>query len=446
MLEEYIKSYVNRKVGFVGVGISNMPIIRLFSKHSINITVRDAKDITKGEFGEELASLGVKCFVGDKYLEGIDEDVLFLSPGVKQFMPEFEAAKSRDTVLTTEMQEFLKLCPCKTIGVTGSDGKTTTTTLIAKLLEAEGYTVHLGGNIGKNLFACLDDIKPDDYAVIELSSFQLMKMSVSPQIAVITNIAPNHLDWHGDMEEYINAKCNIFAFQGNNGVCVFNLSNTVTNALSSKYNGILRNFGVGKGDYSIHSDGIYNGGKLILADDDILLPGAHNRENFAAAIAATEGLVSIDSIKSLAKTFGGVEHRIELVRELNGVKYYNSSIDSSPSRTKAALESFKEKLIVITGGYDKKVPLEALGDLFKRKAKSVILMGHTGPKIKDILSDCEYEGTVLEATDMWDAVSKAKAVAELGDTVILSPAAASFDMFKNFAERGNIYKKLVNEL
>lgn len=446
MLEEYIKSYANRKVGFVGVGISNMPIIRLFSKHRINITVRDAKDITKGEFGEELASLGVECFVGDKYLEEIDEDVLFLSPGVKQFMPEFKAAKSNGTVLTTEMQEFIKLCPCKTIGVTGSDGKTTTTTLIAKLLEAEGYTVHLGGNIGKNLFACLDDIKPDDYAVIELSSFQLMKMSVSPQIAVITNIAPNHLDWHGDMEEYINAKRNIFAFQGNNGVCVFNLSNTVTNTLSSEYNGVLRSFGVGKGDYSIHSDGIYNGEKLILADDDILLPGAHNRENFAAAIAATEGLVSIDSIKSLAKTFGGVEHRIELVRELNGVKYYNSSIDSSPSRTKAALESFKNKLIVITGGYDKKIPLDPLGDLFKRKAKAVILMGHTGPKIKDILSECKYEGSVLEATDMWDAVSKAKAVAEVGDTVILSPAAASFDMFKNFAERGNIYKKLVNEL
>lgn len=445
MLKKYIDNLKNKKIGFVGVGISNMPIIRIFAQANIKVCLRDIKDIRKSEFFEELSALGVSIVTGENYLDDINEDVLFLSPGIKQFLPQLQKAKENGVYITTEMQEFLSLCPCNTIGVTGSDGKTTTTTLIAKLLEAEGYTVHLGGNIGKNLFSDLDSIKPDDYAVVELSSFQLMKMSISPDIAVITNVSPNHLDWHRDMDEYIDAKCTIFKHQKMNGKCIFNISNNITKQLALTHGNTVT-FGVGEGDFSVMPDGIYKNGKLILADKDILLRGAHNRENYAAAIAATDGLVSVDTITKLAKSFGGVEHRIELVRIHNDISYYNSSIDSSPTRTKAALESFDKKVVVIAGGYDKNIPLEPLGDLFNKKAKAVVLMGNTGPKIKRVLTECEYTGKVLEASDMKNAVDLATMLSAKGDSIILSPAAASFDMFKNFIERGNVFKKIVNEL
>lgn len=445
MLKKYIDNLKNKKIGFVGVGISNMPIIRIFAQANIKVCLRDIKDIRKSEFFEELSALGVSIVTGENYLDDINEDVLFLSPGVKQFLPQLQKAKENGVHITTEMQEFLSLCPCNTIGVTGSDGKTTTTTLIAKLLEAEGYTVHLGGNIGKNLFSDLDSIKPDDYAVVELSSFQLMKMSISPDIAVITNVSPNHLDWHRDMDEYIDAKCTIFKHQKKNGKCIFNISNNITKQLALTHGNTVT-FGVGEGDFSVMPDGIYKNGKLILADKDILLRGAHNRENYAAAIAVTDGLVSVDTITKLAKSFGGVEHRIELVRIHNDISYYNSSIDSSPTRTKAALESFDKKVVVIAGGYDKNIPLEPLGDLFNKKAKAVVLMGNTGPKIKRVLTECEYTGKVLEASDMKNAVDLATMLSAKGDSIILSPAAASFDMFKNFMERGNVFKKIVNEL
>jgi len=445
VLKKYINSLKNKKVGFIGIGISNMPIIKIFADADVDISIRDIKDISNGEFSEELKNLGVKIITGDTYLDDIYEDILFLSPGVKQFMPKLQEAKEKGVYLTTEMQEFLSLCPCKTVGVTGSDGKTTTTTLIAKLLELEGYTVHLGGNIGKNLFASLDNIKPDDYAIVELSSFQLMKMQTSPNIAVITNLSPNHLDWHRDMDEYIEAKCNIFKYQAPGEKCIFNATNTITKSIAETHKNAVF-FGKGEGDFSIRPDGIYKGNELILADSDILLRGAHNRENYAAAIAATYGLVSNETITKLAKSFGGVEHRIELVRIHKNISYYNSSIDSSPSRTKAALESFDKKVIVIAGGYDKNIPLDPLGDLFCRKAKAVVLMGNTGPKIKAVLEKCGYTGEIAEVKDMENAVNAATKFAIAGDDIILSPAAASFDLFKNFMERGNIYKKIVNEL
>lgn len=446
MIKEYISGFIGKRVGFVGVGISNMPIIRLFAAEEISITVRDAKNVAGSEFAEELSMLEVKVISGANYLDGIDEDILFLSPGIKQFLPQFEKARQNGTVITTELQEFFKLCPCKTIGVTGSDGKTTTTTLIAKLLEAQGKKVHLGGNIGKNLFSALDNITYDDYAVVELSSFQLMKMSVSPNIAVITNITPNHLDWHKDMNEYIDAKKNIYRFQKSCDFVVINNSNDITADFAKSIKGKCVTFGYGFADYFINDKGICTKSGLFLADSDILLPGKHNRENYAAAIAATAGIVDRENVIKVATSFGGVEHRIELVRTVDGVKYYNSSIDSSPSRTKAALESFAGKVIVIAGGYDKNIPLAPLGELFKRKAKAAILTGNTALKIKDVLQNCDYDGDIYMVKNLEQAVIKAKSAASNGDIVILSPAAASFDMFKNFEERGRAFKKIVNSL
>ncbi len=445
MLAEYINGFVNKTVGFVGLGISNFPILEMFGKVGISLTVRDLKELSP-ENKEICKKYNVHTITGEAYLDDIHEDVLFLSPAIKQFLPQLKKAKDNGVYITTEMQEFFKLCPCKIIAVTGSDGKTTTTTLIAELLKKQGYTVHLGGNIGKNLMCQLDSISVDDFAVVELSSFQLMKMSISPDIAVITNVSPNHLDWHHDMEEYTAAKKNIFIYQSKNNKTVLNLSSDATAKMCCECKGSVVTFGVGVGDYRIEPDGIYKDDKLILSDDDILLPGAHNRQNYAAAIAATDEFVSLEAVKELARTFGGVEHRIELVRNLNSVKFYNSSIDSSPSRTAAALNSFKQKLIVICGGYDKNIPLGSLGPLFIEKAKAVVLMGNTGPKIEAVLNGCNYNGCIKKARCMEEAVKTAYSIAEKDDIIILSPAAASFDMFKNFAERGNIFKSIVHSL
>lgn len=446
MFDSYLKSYAGKRVGFVGLGVSNVPILKLLYESGAEITVRDVKDPCASEYGGLIKSLNVKVAAGDGYLDGIDEDVLFLSPAIKQFLPQLEKARADGVYITTEMQEFLKLCPCATVGVTGSDGKTTTTTLIAKLLESAGKTVHLGGNIGSNLFSRLGEIREGDFAVMELSSFQLMKMSLSPDIAVVTNLSPNHLDWHRSMDEYIDAKKNIFLFQNKNGKAVLNASDAVTASFAPLCRGKVVTFGVGEGDFCIKADGIYRNGRLILKDGDILLPGAHNRQNYAAAIAATEGIVGEDAITGLARTFGGVEHRIELVREKDGVRYYNSSIDSSPTRTAAALRSFPQKLIVIAGGYDKNIPLDPLGELFNEKAKAAILMGDTAPKIRAVLEAHSFGGRIVEADDMQGAVNAALSIARPGDVVILSPAAASFDKYKNFRCRGDDFKNKVNSL
>ncbi len=446
MLKEYTLKYRNRPVGFVGVGISNIPIIKAFCNAGAKVTVRDMKSKDKIHGIEKLEGLDIRYLTGEDYLADIKEDLMFLAPAVRPDKPELKEAESKGTVLTTELNEFLKLCPCKTIGITGSDGKTTTTTLIAKILEAGGKKVWLGGNIGKNLFECLDGIDKDDFAVMECSSFQLMKMKHSTDVAVITNLSPNHLDWHTGMQEYFDAKKSIYKF--NDGtVIVTNADNDYTKSIAEE-----REVAFISCEKSIENGVYYDGsaiyayGEKIIDENDILLPGIHNRYNYCCAIAVTLGIVGKAAIKQVANTFGGVEHRCELVRELDGVRYYNSSIDSSPTRTAAAINAFKQKVIVIVGGYDKNIPLEPLGELFKNKVKGCVLMGATAGKIENVLTDTKYDGDVLKATDMQDAVCKAKSIAVNGDVVILSPAAASFDMFRNFEERGNIYKDCVKAL
>ena len=446
MLLEYAKSFEGKKVGFIGLGVSNTPILRLLLQAGALCSVRDMKDISREEAFAPLTAEGVEFICGESYLENIDEDVLFLSPAVRQDLPGLLKAKERGTVLTNEMEEFFRLCPCPVIGVTGSDGKTTTTTLIAKLLEAEGKTVHLGGNIGRNLLCELDAMAEDHFAVVELSSFQLMKMTRSPRIAVVTNLSPNHLNWHIDMEEYVTAKENIFLFQKETDTLILNADDGYAKRCASKAKGCLRfTSGKEKGDVWFNQTGIYRGDTLVVKDEEIRLVGVHNRYNYAQAICATEGLVSDETIRKVAREFGGVEHRCEFVREKDGVKYYNSSIDSSPTRTAACVNSFKVPLVVICGGYDKNIPLEPLGELFPGKVKHAILCGATSEKIEKVLTDAGYTAfTRVEKFE--DAVKLASQKAVPGDCVVLSPAAASFDMFKNFAVRGETFKKLVREL
>lgn len=451
MLKEYTSKFKGRKVGFIGCGVSNMPVVELFAAGGVVLSVRDKKENIDNN--DRLKQLGVKLILGDKYLENIDEEVLFLSPAVRDDIPELVEAKKKGTVMTSETEEFFRLCKTpeiayKTIAVTGSDGKTTTTTLIAEMLKAAGKRVHLGGNIGKNLLATLDDIQTEDFVVAELSSFQLMKMTVSPDIAVIKNVTPNHLDWHKSMEEYAEAKANIFNFQRKDGILVLNYDDEITRGFASRAKGSVRYFSgkhALKDSVYYNEQGIFKDGELIVQDSDILLVGRHNRDNYATAIATVQDFISNENIVQVAKTFGGVEHRCELARELDGVKYYNSSIDSSPTRTAACLNSFSGKVIVICGGYDKHIPLEPLGPLFQEKAKAAILMGNTAEKIENILKNTGYK-PYYRVKNMEEAVSKAQEIAKAGDCVVLSPAASSFDLFKNFEERGNIYKTLVKKL
>lgn len=446
MLNEYTSEYHGKSVGFIGVGISNIPIIKAFCGAGASVTVRDMKEKDKIYGIEQLEGLKIRFCTGENYLSDIEEELLFLAPAVRPDKPELLKAAANGTRLTTELNEFLSLCPCKTFGITGSDGKTTTTTLIAKILEADGKNVWLGGNIGKNLFQCLDEIQPDDYVVMECSSFQLMKMHHSPDVAVFTNLSPNHLDWHKDMDEYFDSKKNIYRFNQNCKVIV-NADNQYTASVENEREVTMISCEktLEKGVY-YDGTGIYAHGKQILTEEDIMLLGIHNRYNYCCAVAATLGLVSVDAVKKVANTFGGVEHRCEFVREHEGVKYYNSSIDSSPTRTEAACNSFKDKVIIICGGYDKNIPLEPLGPLFNNKVKACVLMGATADKIQTVLKNCGFDGTVLRAADMQDAVSKASSLAKAGDSVLLSPAAASFDMFRNFEERGNIFKNCVKSL
>lgn len=446
MLNEYTSKYFGRSVGFIGVGISNIPIIKAFCGAGALVTVRDMKEKDKIYGIEQLEGLEIRYLTGANYLADITEELLFLAPAVRPDKPELLKAVKNGTRLTTELNEFLSLCPCKTFGITGSDGKTTTTTLIAKILEADGKKVWLGGNIGKNLFQCLDEIQPDDYVVMECSSFQLMKMHHSPDVAVFTNLSPNHLDWHTDMDEYFDAKKNIYRFNENCKVIV-NADNEYTASVEKErtVTFISCKERLENGVY-YDGTGIYAHGKQILAEEDIMLLGIHNRYNYCCAVAATAGIVSPEAVKTVARNFGGVEHRCEFVREHEGVKYYNSSIDSSPTRTEAACNSFKAKVIIICGGYDKNIPLEPLGPLFNNKVKACVLMGATADKIETVLKNCGFDGTVLRASDMQDAVNKAASLAKAGDSVLLSPAAASFDMFRNFEERGNIFKNCVKEL
>ena len=444
--DDILKKYSNLRIGFVGVGVSNTPIIKLFAENKIDVTVRDLKQLDNALY-DELYALGCKILTGDSYLANIDEDMLFLSPAIK-LLPELLASQNRGVVLTGELPEFFSFCNCKTICITGSDGKTTTTTLTAKILEAEGKKVHLGGNIGKNLFMELPNITPDDFVVAEVSSFQLMKLHFSPDVAVVTNVSPNHLDWHTDMDEYVEAKIRIFKFQKKNSVLVLNYDNDITRDFVKEAPGktvFFSRFNI-KADYFYDGRYIVKNGRQILDCKDMLLPGLYNRENLMAAIAATEMYAKPASASVVANSFPGVEHRCEFVREIGGVRYYNSTIDSSPTRTKAAIESFSQPLVVIAGGYDKNIPVEILGDVFKKHVHTAILMGHTANKLEKMLTDCDYNGTVIKVSDMESAVKAAHEAAKAGDCVILSPAASSFDLFKNFAERGNIYKNAVNAL
>lgn len=458
-IQEFKKKARDMKIAVVGIGVSNLPLVRMLHECGARLYIHDKRTEEQlGEIYDELVNMGADMFLGDGYLDKIADDVqmVFKTPGVRFDAPALAAAALKGAIISSEMELFFEVCPAKIIAVTGSDGKTTTTSLIYDMLKRAGYSCYLGGNIGRPLLCDAENMTADDIAVVELSSFQLHTMKKSADIAVVTNVTPNHLDWHTDFAEYAEAKKAVFKYRRTDGKVVLNFENDIT-----------RSFGEGRDDavyfsskqeltdgYSLENNKIVkkSGGKIVrevLDIDTIYIPGMHNVENYMAAIAATEGLVNDDTVRDTAVNFKGVPHRIEFVRELDGVKYYNDSIASSPARTTAGLISFGDKkVILIAGGYDKKIPFDEFGAVVNEHVKKLVLVGNTSEKIEKAVKAAKNfdKLPIYRCTEFKEAIEKARETAESGDIVILSPACASFDLFKNFEVRGDTFKEIVNNM
>ena len=456
--KQFFEKLNGKKIAVCGIGISNTPLIKSFLEKGARVIACDRRSAEQiGPLAKELENEGAELKLGDDYLSDLEVDIIFRTPGMSFNLPELVSARKRGIAVTSEMEVFFDLCPATIFAVTGSDGKTTTTTLIAKMLEAEGKKVFVGGNIGKPLLPEIENITADDFVVAELSSFQLISMRKSPDVAVVTNVAPNHLDIHKDMDEYVEAKKNILLHQNAFSRTVLNRDNEITESFRSFVRGQSLGFSMkrrlnngawldGKGILHMAYRGI---DVPVLDRKDIAVIGDHNVANYLAAITAVWGYVGVDTINKVAKEFGGVAHRIELVRELNGVKFYNDSIASSPTRTIAGLKAFDRKVFLIAGGYDKHIPFEPLMPYLVEKVKTLYLCGDTAQKIEDCLKNYEgYKGSpeIVRTKDIKEAAQLAYKAAKSGDIITLSPACASFDAFPNFAARGNYFKEVVNSL
>lgn len=458
-LQTFKNNIKNKKVALLGMGISNRAAVDFLLSAGAILSARDKNPAPDAEITEFLTSRGVKMIYGEGYLSDITEDIIFKSPGIRFDIPELVSAAENGVEITSEMEVFTNICPAKIFAVTGSDGKTTTTTLIAKMLEktAEktGAKVYLGGNIGTPLLPYVEEMTENDFAVLELSSFQLHMMQTAPVSAIVTNVTPNHLNWHTSMEEYVESKKNIYRGQTESCRLVLNANNEITASMADETRANVTFFAFGNEPKTkpccyFENGNIYydNGEKqLVMTRNDIRLVGDHNVENYMAAISAVWGYTAVPDMIEVARTFNGVAHRIELIAEKDGVKFYNSSIDTSPTRTLAALASFEEKLIVIVGGYDKHIPIEPLIAPLAAKAKFVVATGDTGLSVLSALAAYGYaKKDMAYLGDFDSAVRFAAKKADEGDTVLLSPAAASFDAFKNFEERGNRFRTIVEKL
>lgn len=463
-LSTFISSLEGKSLSILGMGVSNQPLIRLLLDHNVPLSIRDKKP--DPELQALFQAQGALFHTGAEYLDNLTEDILFRTPGLSPHTPQLQEALARGQHITSEMQEFFHLCPCPILAVTGSDGKTTTTTLIAKFLETTGKKVFLGGNIGTPLLCQVDEMSPEDVVVLELSSFQLMDLDCSPHVAVLTNLSPNHLDYHKDMEEYIQAKTNLFTKQTPEQTVIFNMDNESSMTLRPLAKGNIKCFSRSSSEShaQIKDQTIYLGETAYLPLEDIQLKGTHNVENYMAAILAVEDYCTPEQIQSVAKHFFGVEHRLQLVRSLHGVNYYNDSIATSPSRCIAGLRSFDKPVILILGGYDKGLPILPLMEVIVRRVTCLIYGGGSSNKINDALMQLEQkyhdihcpeaEDIVLERAvrlvgstmDYDSALESAQQYAKAGGNVLFSPAFASFDQFKNFMERGDCFIESVNRL
>lgn len=468
--DKFLESIKSKKVAFVGMGVANTPCAEFLAKKGIDVYACDKrdKDYIGKDICENLEKLGVSFSLGENYLDILPEmDLIFRSHGILPFQNKWIGeCIERGQKVTTEMEIFFKYCPSKIYAVTGSNGKTTTTTLISKMLEAEGKKVFLGGNIGKALMPALDEITKNDIAVVELSSFQLLTMgnlAGKPDVAVVTNIECTHQDHHISLDEYVDAKRNILIYQNDNqrailnADCDYSIGNRVYHDMRYDVRGSLYQFSikhpVKRGAYLADNGGIYyaeNGtNTLIMNKSDIIIPGDHNIENYCTAISAVWGDVKPETMKNIARNFGGVEHRIEFVREYNNVRYYNDSIATSPSRVISGLKAFGTKIIVIMGGSDKGNDMNEMVPYILKYVKTLVLNGATADKIYDsIISYPDYKDSdikIIKVATMQEAMIEARNNAQSGDIVSLCPACPAFDQFKTFEYRGREFKRIVNE-
>ena len=458
-LDEFNKRLKDKRIAIIGLGVSNAPLIKYLADFGAKIMVFDKRTEEKidKEIIEDINGLGLEKSFGENYLSKLkDFDIIFKSPSCRPDLPEIEQEVVRGAELTSEIELVLELAPCKIIAVTGSDGKTTTTSLIYEILKNK-YKCYLGGNIGIPLFTKISEMKPEDIVVLELSSFQLMTMKKSPEIAVITNVTPNHLDIHKSYEEYIEAKANIFKNQKEDDILVLNYDNEITRKFAEQAEAQVIFF---SSKEKLSNGVIFNDGTIKICNDDLRrhilklkdtkLRGVHNGENICAAIAATKKLVDIDDQIKAITNFEGVNHRIEFVKEINNCKWYNDSIASSPTRTIAGLNSFEEEIVLIAGGYDKHLDYSPIAEPILNKVKTLILMGQTAEKIYNAVrekqKELKTEIEIYKVNSLEEAISTAKIYAKPKQVVLFSPASASFDMFKNFEERGNKFKELVMKM
>lgn len=460
-LKEFEKYIKGKRVAIIGLGVSNLPLIDYFHEKKSNVTVFDEKelvDIPK-EILDKITNYAMEISLGKNYLSRlVNFDLILRSPSCLPSVPELEKEAERGAIVTTEVELLMKMCPCKMIGITGSDGKTTTTTLISLILKNLGYRCHVGGNIGTPLFTSLKNIMPDDIVVLELSSFQLMEMEVSPDIAVITNITPNHLNVHKDYEEYINAKKNIFRYQNKDGILILNYDNEITKSCGQEAKGKVIYF---SSKHKLDDGYIVDENVIKKCDDklrkhivnvkDLEIKGKHNYENICAALAATEELVEEEKAVETLQDFPGVEHRIEFVREINHVKWYNDSASSTPSRTISGLNAFEDEgIVLIAGGADKNLDYTPIAKPILDKVKTLILMGQTAEKIFEaVKEEAETEQkdiNIYMVNSLEQAVILAKRYSKPNQVVLFSPASTSFDMFKNMYDRGKKFKEIVNKM
>ena len=459
-LEEFNKSIENKKIAIIGIGVSNIPLVEYFSKHNANVTVFDRKtlDNLDEKAIEIIKKYNIDYSLGENNLSKLKGfDYIFRSPSCRPDTKELVEEANRGAIITSEIEMLIKLCPGTVVGITGSDGKTTTTSLTYAILKEKGYDCYLGGNIGIPLFTKLNEMTPESIVVLELSSFQLMNMEVSPKISVITNISPNHLDIHKSYQEYIDCKKNIFLHQSSDGILVLNADNEITSKMKSEANGKVIMF---SSKQKLDNGVIYDNKTIKFCEDglrrhvidvkNVKLRGVHNYENICAAIAATASLVDIDTQIKAISEFSGVEHRLEYIRTINDVKWYNDSIGTSPSRTIAGLNSFDEKIVLIAGGYDKHLDYTPIAKPIVENVSALVLVGATTEKIYEAvtkeLKSQNKEMPIVKCQTLEETIKIANQLAKPGEVVLFSPASASFDMFKNFAERGNIFKQLVNAI
>ena len=459
-LEEFNNYVKFRKVAIIGMGVSNIPLLDYFYEKKSKVMVFDNREISEmpKDIMDKITEYSMEFSLGKNYLSKLNNfDLIIRSPSCMPTIPEIEKEATRGAIVTTEVELLMKMCPCKIIGITGSDGKTTTTTLISEIIKAGGYECYVGGNIGTPLFTKLKDIMPDDVVVLELSSFQLMGMEISPDIAVITNISPNHLNIHKDYEEYIEAKKNIFKYQNKDGILVTNFYNEITKNASMQAKGKVIYF---SSKIKLDNGYIVDGNtikqcedklrKHLLSSKDIIIRGTHNYENICAALAATETLVDKDIAIETCKNFKGVAHRIEFVKEINRVKWYNDSASSTPTRTISGINSFHEDIVLIAGGSDKNLDYTPLAKPIIDNVKVLILMGETSEKIFNCVKNEEEKSKkqikIFTCSSLNQAVILAKRNSKPGQVVLFSPASASFDMFKNMYDRGNQFKAIVQKM